>query len=223
VSQPNRPAGFLTTKHARLLTLVLIAQAAAFYGFSRREFVPVNRPLAEVPATMGAWNKVSEGVIEPEIQDILKADDLLTRTYASNSYNIPAHLFVAFFRSQRTGQAPHSPKNCLPGNGWVPTVNDVIHIPIEGRPSLEVNRFIVAKGDQKSVVLYWYQSRDRVVASEYTAKFYVLADALRYNRTDTALVKVVVPVIEGQPEKSEKAAIEFVQALFQPLRQHFPA
>ena len=50
----------------------------------------------------------------------------------------------------------------------------------------------------------------------------MVADALRYNRTDTALVRVVVPVVDGDMENSQKAAIDFVQSFYFPLRQHFP-
>jgi hypothetical protein len=61
------------------------------------------------------------------------------------------------------------------------------------------------------------------VASEYTAKFYVVADALRYNRTDTALVRVITPIVDNDVDRSYKAAVDFVQSFFVPLRQHFPA
>jgi EpsI family protein len=136
---------------------------------------------------------------------------------------VTAHLLVAYFKSQRTGRAPHSPKNCLPGSGWVKVTENRISIPIAGRPPIEANRYIVQKGESKSLVLYWYQSRDRVVASEYTAKYYVVADALRYNRTDTALVRVVIPITENGVEAIDRAAVDFVQSFFAPLRQHFPA
>ena len=182
-------SGFLRTTGAKVLTAVLLLQAVLVYGFNRREQIPQNRPLSQVPSQMGSWNLQQEGVVEKEIQDVLRADELLTRTYVSTDQRIGAHLFVAYFRSQRAGQAPHSPKNCLPAAGWVPTLNDVVQVNIPGRPdAIEMNRYVVGKGDQKSLVLYWYQSRDRVIASEYKAKFYVVADALRYNRTDTALV-----------------------------------
>jgi EpsI family protein len=214
---------FLQSKPALILTAVLVLQVAVVYGFTRAEVVPQNQPLAQVPVQFGSWTMQEEGVVEQEVQDVLKADELLTRSYVNMQQQVAAHLFVAYFKSQRTGQTPHSPKNCLPGSGWVPSVSDVIHIDIPGRPlPIEVNRYVVAKGDQKSLVLYWYQSRDRVVASEYKAKFYVVADALRYNRTDTALVRVVVPVADGNVEKSQKAAIDFVQSFYFPLRHHFP-
>ncbi|MGH9631779.1 MAG: exosortase C-terminal domain/associated protein EpsI [Bryobacteraceae bacterium] len=224
MEKPLSLRGLLQSRAARILTVFLIVQASLFYGFSRAENPPANRPLSQLPNSFDQWQMVSESVIEDEVKEVLKADELLTRFYAHPSQPTGAHLFVAYFRSQRTGQAPHSPKNCLPGSGWVPSVSDVLPIKIDGRAEpIKVNRYLVAKGDNKSIVLYWYQSRDRVVASEYTAKFFVVADALRYNRTDTALVRVVVPVVRNDAETATDTAVEFVQAFFNPLREHFPA
>ena len=215
---------FLRGPVAKMLTLVLLLQVAMVYGFTRKEVIPQNRPLSEVPTQFNNWTLQQEGVVEKEVQDVLKADELLTRSYANPSMGVGAHLFVAYFRSQRTGQAPHSPKNCLPGSGWVPSLSGIVDVSIPGRAEpIEVNRYIVGKGEQKSLVMYWYQSRDRVVADEYRAKFYVIADALRYNRTDTALVRVVLPVVNNDVDQATKAATDFIQSFYAPLRQHFPA
>ena len=70
--------------------------------------------------------------------------------------------------------------------------------------------------------MYWYQSRDRVVATEFKAKFYVVADALRYNRTDTALVRVVLPIVNNDIDGSTKAAIDFIQSFYAPPASTFP-
>lgn len=214
---------FLKRRSVQILTVALLLHAATFYGFSRPEQVPINKPLNEVPKQFNKWTLSQEGVVEKEVQEVLRADDLLNRSYVNTDLRLPANLFVAYFRTQRTGQAPHSPKNCLPGNGWVTSASDIINIPIAGRTPIEVNRYVVSRGDQSSMVLYWYQSRDRTVASEYNAKFWVVADAVRHNRTDTALVRVIVPIAQGKADLSEKAAIDFVQSFFTPLRQHFPA
>ena len=217
--------GFLKSGAAKVLSVVLIVQAGLLYGFNRTEVTPVHKPLAEAPYSFGSWSQIGETEIEKDVRDVLKADDLLNRTYASSNHRTAANLFVAFFKSQRTGQAPHSPKNCLPGSGWVPSQADIIKIDVPGRSEpIEANRYVVARGDAKSLVLYWYQSRDRVVASEYTAKFYVVADAIRYNRTDTALVRVVIPMGSNLDLKTaEAAAFDFVREMYRPLRQHFPA
>ena len=165
---------------------------------------------------------LQQGTMEKEIAEVLRADDYVTRSYGNGRAG--ANLFVAFFQSQRSGQSPHSPKNCLPGAGWIWTVSDQIPITLpEDNRTIRVNRYIVQKGEQKSLILYWYQSRNRVVASEYAAKVYVVADALRYNRTDTALVRVEVPIFEGHDQAATDTGVEFVKAIFKTLSGFLPA
>jgi EpsI family protein len=201
----------------------LLAQAAVLYGFSRKEEVPPSPPLSSMPSALpGGWNLLEEGVIEPEVQKVLRADDTLSRTYKGES-GYPLHLFVAAFRSQRTGQAPHSPKNCLPGAGWVPSKSDIVNIDVPGHGLIEVNRYVVQKGDTASVVMYWYQSRDRSVASEYKAKYYVVRDALRDNRTDTALIRVVAPIDGKNSATAQKMAEAFIQNSFPAIRTLLPS
>ncbi|MGE5571321.1 MAG: exosortase C-terminal domain/associated protein EpsI [Rhodospirillales bacterium] len=216
--------GFLKNRAVQAATVLLVAQALGLYAVSRREEVPLARPLASFPVQLGSWRMAQEGVVEKEVRDVLKADDLLTRTYYNPAEGRAAHLFVAYFKSQRTGQAPHSPKNCLPGAGWAPSESDFLTIKVPGVDTpICVNRYVVAKGEEQSVVLYWYQSRDRSIASEYWARLYMIADAIRYNRTDTALVRVVVPVIANETDVATKTAEEFVQSFFATLKQYLPS
>jgi len=131
---------------------------------------------------------------------------------------------VAYFKTQRTGQAPHSPKNCLPGAGWVPSSSSILDVPVRGETqAIPINRYVVSRGGDKSVVLYWYQSRDRVMASEYKAKFWLVADSIRYHRSDTALVRVWVPVIGNNEDAATATGVRFVQAAFPELRRYLPS
>ena len=219
----NNTPRLFPSKHARLLTAALLLQAALFYTLSHGEAVPNPRPLSGFPARIDQWALAKEGVIEREILDVLRADDVLNRVYSNASSGEMANLFVAYFKTQRTGQAPHSPKNCLPGSGWVPSVSEIALLDIPGRAEpIEVNRYIVSRGEESSLVLYWYQTRDRTIASEYKAKIFLVLDSIRYNRSDTAMVRVVVPVREGDTERAAETAGEFVRAFFQPLRAHLP-
>jgi EpsI family protein len=216
--------GFLGSRHARVLTLVLVVQACLFYAVAARpERTPFMAPLAQFPTRMGGWETVREVPVEPEIQQVLKADDTLDRVYINPARTDAAYLFIAFFKTQRYGQAPHSPKNCLPGNGWEPISTDRPTIQVSGWPTpITVNRYVVAYADQKSVTLYWYQSHNRVVASEYWAKFWLVADALRYRRSDTAMIRIAVPVRDGDVQAASNAGVEFVQALFPELLKQMP-
>ena len=214
---------FLKSRPALVLTAFLVAQGSFFYGFSRGETATSYTPLDKFPTQIGAWRMIQQGVMEQEVKDVLRADDYVTRDYAASPTKV-ANLFVAFFKSQRAGQTPHSPKNCLPGSGWIWTVSDTIPVNIAGRAEpIQINRYIVSKGEERSVVLYWYQSRDRVVASEYKAAAFVALDALRYNRTDTSLVRVVVPIIRGQQDAATQTGVEFIQTFFGTLRGFLPA
>ena len=91
-------------------------------------------------------------------QEVLHADDTLYRVYSRPSGAL-AVLFVAYFKTQRTGQSPHSPKNCLPGSGWEPVETPgFIRIPVTGRRPLYRQPLRGVQGRRKDVVLYWYQS-----------------------------------------------------------------
>jgi EpsI family protein len=202
-------------------TLLIVLQGALIYSAVRPEAIPVGRSLSMLPGTLGSWKLLQEGVIDQETRDILKADDLLNRFYSSG--NQGANLFVAAFRSQRNGKAPHSPKNCLPGSGWTPLNSGTVAIDVGRAMPIVVNRYVVAHGDDRSLVLYWYQSRDRSIASEYTAKFWVVVDAMRLNRTDTALVRVVVPIVNRDEDAAAKSATDFVKAFYGTLREYLPS
>ncbi len=217
--------GFLSSTRARVLTALLIAQAAVFFlVVSRRENPPAARPLNSFPYELANWRLLREVVVDRDVQQVLKADDLLSRSYVDSTGQRAANLFVAYFKSQRTGQAPHSPKNCLPGAGWVESEASRVTLKVPGRAEpIRVNYYVVSKGEDKSIVLYWYQSRDRVIASEYNAKLYLIEDAIRYNRTDTALVRVVVPVISNEIADATRTAEQFVQDVFPLLKGFLPS
>jgi EpsI family protein len=214
---------FLSSKSARILSLVLLAQAGTFYGFSRSENIPARAPLAGFSIANTPWQVWQETELDKETLEVLKADDILSRIYQNRETGHYATLFVAYFETQRTGKAPHSPKNCLPGSGWTQTQSGALDIEIPDRSApIRVNRYVVARGENQSVVLYWYQAHDRVIASEYAAKFYTVADAIRYNRSDTALVRVVVGVNGGNTDEAIKTATTFVKTLFTPLKSYLP-
>ena len=216
---------FLRNKFVRILTVVLLLQAAVFYATaSRPELMPATRPLQEFPADSPGWRTVQDIQVEQEVLDVLKADDTLNRVYVDAAQTQSASLFVAFFKTQRSGQAPHSPKNCLPGSGWEPSETGLISVSVPDRPApLLLNRYVVSRGDQKSVVLYWYQSHNRVIASEYWAKFWLVADSVRHRRSDTALVRVVIPVRGSDSAAATEIAVRFVQSIFPALERQLPS
>jgi EpsI family protein len=120
--------------------------------------------------------------------------------------------------------------NCLPAAGWEPVVKDYIDVPVissEGvGQTISINRYVIEKGLSRSVVLYWYQSHGRVIANEYQSKILMVIDAVRLNRTDAALVRVVSPILGPGVEAEHAAsqlAVDFVKTTFPLLEKYLPS
>ena len=106
----------------------------------------------------------------------------------------------------------------------MPSEAGFLDVAVPGSVSpITINRYVVSHGDNKSVVLYWYQSPRRVVASEYKAKFWLVADSTRYHRSDTALVRVTVAVRNGDEAAAMRSAEDLVRAVYPELLRQFPA
>jgi EpsI family protein len=173
-----------------------------------RDIAP-DRPLSALPLTIGEWHGINGPDIEPDVARVLRADDYVNRVYRGSDGAVVG-LWIAFYASQRQGDAIHSPLNCLPGTGWTPLTHTRPELTVDGR-SFPVNRYLTQKRGERQLVLYWYEGRGRVAASEYTNKIYLLIDAIRLKRTDGALVRVTAPV-HGDERRADRAAVAFIAA-----------
>jgi EpsI family protein len=214
------PDNHTRSRYLGIATLVLIVQAAGFYTASHGDSTPLAAPLIEFPASFAAWRMQQEGVVDKETQDVLRADDTLTRFYVQPGGGA-ANLFIAYFRTQRYGQSPHSPKNCLPGSGWQKVQEGAVDVQA-GDGTIRINRYLVSKGDNESVVLYWYQSQGRVIANEFDAKFRLVADSIRKHRSDTALIRVVIPTDSAHHELADAVGRDFVKAAYPVIKAYLP-
>ena len=217
----NHHFSFLKDRRVRTASTLLLLHAVALYSSSRPETLPVVAALQQFPSQIGAWAMDTDLSMEKEVFDRLHPDDYLIRSYVNPANMMPVNVFVAYFRTQRTGHMPHSPKNCLPGSGWVPRSADVIDLPVQSG-QLRINRNIVQRGETQALVLYWYQNWNRVDFSEYAARVHLFADSIRYNRTDTALVRVTVPIVGDEPAANATAS-EFARLMYGQMRKQFPA
>jgi EpsI family protein len=190
----------------------------------RPEVVPVRQPLDTLPVEFGRWQGQDAPPFDPEVLRALGADDYVNRVYRSRA-EPPVAVYVGYYKSQREGDTIHSPLNCLPGAGWQPLTAARVRLrPASAEPAV-VNRLLIQKGLDRQVVLYWYQSHGRIVASEYASKAWLIYDALRHHRSDAALVRVISPVLpsEDDDRPAEGRTVAFAQALLPLLARHLPA
>jgi EpsI family protein len=202
--------------------LFLAAQALGVYWAAAGERPPAPPDLSSFPAEVNDWKQIREDPIAADVHAELRADRIVSRSYVHPPSGAVANLFIAWFQSQRAGASqPHSPKVCLPGAGWAPEATGEMTLETAAG-AITVNRYIVAKGQERSVVLYWYQTPRRVVAGELAAKLWLMSDALQDKRTDTALVRVVLWSTPGHDDQATAAAAGFARSLYPLLRERLP-
>ncbi len=205
-----------------LVFILLVGTAAFLRSRSGVEDLPPRTELDQFPEQLGEWEG-KQLYIADDIRRILGDGDFMQRVFRRPADDRPIELFIAYFPTQRTGSTIHSPKNCLPGSGWVPV--ESIHVPLT-RPDgsiIVVNRYVIQKSNARRLVVYWYQAHDRVVASEYWAKAYMVSDAFRLNRTDGALVRVISSLDESETSVGGQKRIEqFLASLFPVLPNFIP-
>ena len=166
------------------------------------------RPLKDFPSQVGQWRQYGADTrFDAETEKVLRADDYVSRNYKSNDGRA-ASFYVGYYASQRTGATYHSPLNCLPGAGWIMTDGGRITItPAGGRPAFEANRYVIQNGNDRALMLYWYEGRGRPLASEYWGKIYTVIDSVRRRRSDGAMVRIMVSLGDSK-EEAEKTAVD---------------
>lgn len=211
-------------KSPRFWTVFLLLAGTLLLLLARgnSDLIPVREPLAQLPRAIAGLTG-TDLPIDRETLDVLGAGDFLSRIYTQNGGARPVGLFIGYFPTQRTGVTIHSPKHCLPGAGWSFESSQYVNLNDADGKAHRVGEYIISNGGNRQFVIYWYQAHGRSIANEYLAKIYMVTDAMRMNRTDGALVRVIVPIDSAGNSSTARARAEaFVQQLAPILPRFIP-
>lgn len=168
--------------------IVMIAWAGGYGIVHRPQVAPPAAVMASFPLRWGDWTGVSRP-LSSAVTDSLGVDDHLFIDFVSSSSSAPVNFYVAYYKNQRAGQSPHSPKVCIPGGGW--QIETIERITLEGK---RFNRVVIVRQGEKQLVYYGFVERGEWVADEYFRKWLLLKDFLLFGRSDGALVRLTTPV-----------------------------
>jgi EpsI family protein len=201
--------------------VLLIATAGFLQAHKHGEVIPQFEKFSSFPMNVGTWEG-RDVPMDARVLEVLGPGEFLSRIYSTGQQPW-MDFFIAYFPSQKTGDAVHSPKNCLPGAGWAPTESGFREIDVNGIGRITVNRYVIARGNQRNLVYYWYQSHGRSIASEYSAKIWLVVDSIKLNRTDAALVRIITPVAPGEDlAVADKRALDFAQLVGPNINHYIP-
>jgi EpsI family protein len=216
-------------KSPRFWLVILLLAATAFVLQTRgdADYVPASQPLSQMPEQLDGLTSQDIPLTDDTLA-VLGKGDFLNRVYvgpqaSTNGRAVPISLFIGYFPSQRTGQTMHSPQNCLPGAGWTFDSQKYTSLQDVNGKNYKVGEYVISNGEIKQFVIYWYQAHGRSIPNEYKAKLYMIADAIRMNRTDGALVRVITQVLPSESlESARERATQFTQQMAPNLPRFIP-
>ena len=224
-----------------LTILMMVTAIFVIQSRSHGEQLVSNKPFSDFPLVLANQWEGRELGMDEDVLKVLKLSDYMMRVYVPTveegingdgksqltqkselGLKIPVWLYVGFYQSQRTGATYHSPKNCLPGAGWQFMESEIIPVQMPGNETIAINKVLIQKGIEKQIILYWYQDRGRVIASEYWAKGYLVWDAMTQNRSDGSLVRISVPVKDGNVDEVFEYGLGFLRDVWPVLLEYMP-
>jgi EpsI family protein len=170
---------------------------------TNRKAEQLSQPLNTIDSNIAGFTGSDGPPLDERVLSRLLCDTYLSRAYRKP--NLEADVFIAYYAQQRAGESMHSPKHCLPGSGWEIWDYATMDIPVGGR-SLKINKYSISHDTDRMLVLYWYQSKRRIIASEYLGKILLARDALLQNSTAGSIVRIIVPDRAGVLEQAQTLA-----------------
>jgi EpsI family protein len=214
----------MSRRKALLVAIVLIfaLQAIGSRILRREPYLPSPPPLTNLPAEIGPWERLTDENVSAEALAMLGPDDYLARQYRSRGDVSPAELFVAYYKTQLQSKNAHDPKVCLPGAGWNPVESRLARVTLPGSGfSFPVNYYRIKKEEDEEVVVYWFQTPKGVYTFEQQLRAHRVLDAILDNRTDMALVRIIVPVSQKGVAYADASAIRLAQSVYTSMLPYF--
>lgn len=204
--------------------LLLLGVIASSLVSERVEAAPMRSEFSIFPLILGQWHGQESG-LDGEVVATLKLTDYFNANYVSPDSQAPVNLYIAYYASQRNGASVHSPRGCIPGDGWEIEKLSTINVALseaEDQPH-PVNRVVINKGNTRQLVYYWFQQRGRTLTDEYVVKWFILTDSISRNRTDGALIRLVTSISPGDDATAADERLQaFITGVVSELPQYVP-
>jgi len=203
------------------IAVVLALFALTFVGLQFSQTVrqvPIKQPLSGFPVEIGEWKFARKSFFSAPVIEMLGVADYISYDYTEGNGGW-LNLYISYFTAVGVTGGYHSPQNCLPGGGWnIASVEDVA-LAMGG----QIKKVLVQKGGEQQVVLYWFQNRGRIIASEYWEKIYLVLDAVFKQRRDGSFIRIIGQLPKGgDKDKFTQEMVDFANKTVELAAQYIP-
>ncbi|MEM9173929.1 MAG: exosortase C-terminal domain/associated protein EpsI [Myxococcota bacterium] len=198
----------------------LVLNGYVYWYLGSAEVIPNRAEFSLFPDRLEDWRCVERESIDQKTIDNLMVTDYISCNFVNREQRASSHLYIGYHerqtRDRDSGKATaiHPPEHCLPGSGWDVIDSQVVPISLARNGVAdgvqgEAKRFVIAKGNHRALVYFWYHSRGRVIAQSHHKILYMFLDRAREGRTDGSLVRFTIPIEHGDEEAAEATFQEF--------------
>jgi EpsI family protein len=211
--------------------LFLASNFYAYHWFAREQVVPPRQPFAVFPSQAEDWSCPRREFMDEETLANLGASDYLICEYHRAAPPGRVGVYFGYHESQVREEGGgsgensiHPPAHCLPGSGWDIIAHSIVELDVDGLPErpARVNRLVIAKGEARQLVYYWYQTQGRVIAEDWRKIVYLTWDRALHQRTDGALVRFTAPFLQKDEQKAEESIRSLAAVLLPQLSAYVP-
>lgn len=210
----------------------LALQLYVYRFFATEEVHPPRKAFASFPLKLADWTCPKHEAMTEDVLANLGVTDYLICDFSQKEPNRRVGVYVGYHQSQvrhegggSGGGQIHPPSHCLPGSGWDIIASEKVRVEMAGMPegSAVVNRLVIAKGDARQLVYYWYQERGRVIADDWMKIVWLFWDRARLQRTDGSLVRFTIPMGRDDDEAAERSFRELAPLITSQLSEYSPS
>ena len=207
-------------RKGHFLAIYLLLVGAGLYLHLHKDLsVPINRPLGQFPVAVSGWRMAGEGVLSSDVQNVLKASDVLIRQYVGQRGE-KVQLYIGYHGGGKGGGEIHSPKHCLPGSGWFERSSERDKVKAGGQ-ELDLVRAVYQKGDSNELFLYWYQVRGKSLSEEFSLKGQQIVNSVLHRRRDASFIRISIP-FQGDQQQALDVGRRFLQDFLPQIRSFLP-
>lgn len=203
-----------------IVCLLLAGTGMFLQARARHPFALPVTELASFPVDLQGWTGKDVSIPEAVLKT-LRPGQFLQRRYRDAAGSAAyVDLYVAYLRDQHV-LFRHLPQDCLEASGWTRVESETQTLAFPGERPFSANRYLITRGDDRQLVLFWYSARGRRVADEEWMNVFLMLDSVRLNRSDNALIRINTALQPGEkPLDAERRLLVFA-GLVSPILQNY--
>lgn len=205
--------------------LFIAANSYAYNNLSKGDITPPREHFEDFPNTFDEWTCDNRQTMDREVLDNLGVTDYIICRYETDDPNKYVEFYAGYHEKQERSDSGkttliHPPEHCLPGSGW-----DIIEstiVPIDFGIAGEAKRVVIAKGQERALVYFWYQSRGHVIGTNIDRLRHMFFDRAFRSRTDGSLLRFTMPIRRDNFDEADEAFREFASKMAPELPRFIP-